>query len=567
MAAHSGPGHEPSSSGVLLLLLASSLLRLVYYSTLLSAAAAPPLYPSSRHRMRVEGSSPLEEEEEAVARLAGSQGESPPMLYPSGDGDGGEEEQRGVARAGVRRRGISGGGVHVRMRGRIPLKKGPWTPDEDKRLREYVEAHGEGNWNQVQRNAGLNRCGKSCRLRWANHLKPDLKKGPFSKEEQMRIIDLHHFIGNKWAKMASSLPGRTDNEIKNFWNTRCKRIQRTGEPLYPKEITHFKLTDLEEMNCESPDESRGKKRTNEVLQGNGQSYKEVFFDNLDYSRPENCICPNSVTPNSLSVDAISPFGSAIATQDQSVPFGSAIVSGHPILDGNFSTSGTIQRPTNVELPSLQYPNYDFSNNAWSYHDPLGHPIEQVDFMLQSSASGSLRSESLSPSNAGLLDALVHGGHGQGDLANSQGSFDVCVPHVQCNQVIQSNAFSMSSSSPILGDDLLENSLYTLVGINNNASSLFLDSQPPPLVDSISWRHDVSLEPSLPVCQFNEELPPSNEQFAKDADDAFGHGGLFDETNLAAAGQGDEDDLENPWTSMSGACDIPDFPNDDDRKWL
>ncbi|XP_052160564.1 transcription factor MYB101-like [Oryza glaberrima] len=513
--------------------------------------------------MRMEGSSPMEEEEEA-ARLAGSQGESPAMLHPNGDGDGdggddegdasgGEEEQGGVARAGVRRRG---GGGRVRVRGRIPLKKGPWTPDEDKRLREYVEAHGEGNWNRVQRNAGLNRCGKSCRLRWANHLKPDLKKGPFSKEEEEMIIKLHLWLGNKWAKMANSLPGRTDNEIKNFWNTRCKRIQRTGEPLYPKEFNHFKLTDLEVMNCESPDESRAKKRTNEVLQGNGQSYKEVFFDNLDYSRPENYIRPNCVTPNSLPVDATSPFGSAIATQDQSVPFGSAIVSGHPILDGNFSTSGTIQRPMNVELPSLQYPNYDFNNNnAWSYHDPLGHPIDQVDF-------GSLRSEYLSPNNNGLLDALVHGGHGQGELANSQGSFDACFPRVQCNQVIQSNAFSLSSSFPIIGDDLLENSCHAFVGINNNASSLFLDSQPPPLVDPTFWRHDVSLEPNLPVyCQFNEELPPSNEQFAKDADDAFGHGGLSDETNLAAAGQGDEHDLENPWASMPGACDIPDFPSE------
>jgi myb proto-oncogene protein len=93
----------------------------------------------------------------------------------------------------------------VRVRGRIPLKKGPWTPDEDKRLREYVEAHGEGNWNRVQRNAGLNRCGKSCRLRWANHLKPDLKKGPFSKEEEEMIIKLHLWLGNKWAKMANSV--------------------------------------------------------------------------------------------------------------------------------------------------------------------------------------------------------------------------------------------------------------------------------------------------------------------------------------------------------------------------
>jgi myb proto-oncogene protein len=83
------------------------------------------------------------------------------------------------------------------------LKKGPWTPEEDKRLKDYVEAHGEGNWNKVQRNAGLNRCGKSCRLRWANHLRPDLKKGPFDEEEVDKIIKFHMMWGNKWAKMAS----------------------------------------------------------------------------------------------------------------------------------------------------------------------------------------------------------------------------------------------------------------------------------------------------------------------------------------------------------------------------
>jgi myb proto-oncogene protein len=68
-----------------------------------------------------------------------------------------------------------------------------------------VEAHGEGNWNQVQRNAGLNRCGKSCRLRWANHLRPHLKKGPFSEEEEQLIIELHAKNGNKWAQMASKV--------------------------------------------------------------------------------------------------------------------------------------------------------------------------------------------------------------------------------------------------------------------------------------------------------------------------------------------------------------------------
>uniref|UniRef100_A0A804PVV2 Transcription factor GAMYB n=1 Tax=Zea mays TaxID=4577 RepID=A0A804PVV2_MAIZE len=114
------------------------------------------------------------------------------------------------------------------------MKKGPWSPEEDKRLKDYVEVHGAGNWNKVQQNARLNRCGKSCRLRWTNHLRPDLKKEPFNAEEEEKIIKLHIRRGPKWSMMASYLPGRTDNEIKNFWNTRKRRKQRCGSPLYPE---------------------------------------------------------------------------------------------------------------------------------------------------------------------------------------------------------------------------------------------------------------------------------------------------------------------------------------------
>ncbi|CAA7025323.1 unnamed protein product [Microthlaspi erraticum] len=121
--------------------------------------------------------------------------------------------------------------------GGMVLKKGPWTAAEDETLAAYVREYGEGNWNAVQKKTWLARCGKSCRLRWANHLRPNLRKGSFTAEEERLIIQLHSQLGNKWSRMAAQLPGRTDNEIKNYWNTRLKRFQRQGLPLYPPDIS------------------------------------------------------------------------------------------------------------------------------------------------------------------------------------------------------------------------------------------------------------------------------------------------------------------------------------------
>ncbi|KAK0587583.1 hypothetical protein LWI29_025296 [Acer saccharum] len=106
---------------------------------------------------------------------------------------------------------------------KIGVKKGPWTPEEDIILVSYIQEHGPGNWRSVPTNTGLLRCSKSCRLRWTNYLRPGIKRGNFTDHEEKMIIHLQALLGNRWAAIASYLPQRTDNDIKNYWNTHLKK--------------------------------------------------------------------------------------------------------------------------------------------------------------------------------------------------------------------------------------------------------------------------------------------------------------------------------------------------------
>ncbi|KAL1209904.1 Transcription factor RAX2 [Cardamine amara subsp. amara] len=121
------------------------------------------------------------------------------------------------------------------------VKRGPWSPEEDAKLKDYIEKQGTGgNWISLPHKAGLRRCGKSCRLRWLNYLRPNIRHGDFTEEEDKIICSLFASIGSRWSVIAAHLHGRTDNDIKNYWNTKLKKkLIATMAPPPPHHLQAF----------------------------------------------------------------------------------------------------------------------------------------------------------------------------------------------------------------------------------------------------------------------------------------------------------------------------------------
>ncbi|CAN4077419.1 unnamed protein product [Withania somnifera] len=157
------------------------------------------------------------------------------------------------------------------------LRKGPWSTKEDLLLSNYIKENGEGQWRNLPNKAGLLRCGKSCRLRWMNYLRPGIKRGNFSQDEEDLILRLHSLLGNRWSLIAGRLPGRTDNEIKNYWNTHLIRklkmagiqpkVNKISPKKDPKKKPKTKKQDKKKKNNKRKDQSLVQKISDDTPQG------------------------------------------------------------------------------------------------------------------------------------------------------------------------------------------------------------------------------------------------------------------------------------------------------------
>ncbi|KAJ3670239.1 hypothetical protein LUZ60_010563 [Juncus effusus] len=234
------------------------------------------------------------------------------------------------------------------------VKRGLWSPEEDEKLAKYITIHGHGCWSAVPKLAGLQRCGKSCRLRWINYLRPDLKRGTFSEQEERTIIDVHRILGNRWAQIAKHLPGRTDNEVKNFWNS-CIKKKLIAQGLDPK--THNLMTT-----------SKPNGSYNNSLNNNHSSH---HFS-------------SSTTPFTISSPSKNNFDR---------------IKGNPLIDTNPALLTFPPQNLHLNDPNMPITNYQYQDNGvlMSFKDQ--NPNSNFDFTNAASCSSSSLEHATIPSSS------------------------------------------------------------------------------------------------------------------------------------------------------------------------
>ncbi|KAL1204911.1 Transcription repressor MYB5 [Cardamine amara subsp. amara] len=199
---------------------------------------------------------------------------------------------------------------------KMGMKRGPWTVEEDEILVSFIKKEGEGRWRSLPKRAGLLRCGKSCRLRWMNYLRPSVKRGGITSDEEDLILRLHRLLGNRWSLIAGRIPGRTDNEIKNYWNTHLrKKLLRQGiDPQTHKPIDTNNIHKPEEevSGGQNPLEPNSSSPTDDTTINSGDGASKITINVLGHQDDEDLdFCYDdkfSSFLNSLINDDDDPFG-------------------------------------------------------------------------------------------------------------------------------------------------------------------------------------------------------------------------------------------------------------------
>ncbi|KAL8267618.1 hypothetical protein R6Q59_004962 [Mikania micrantha] len=187
------------------------------------------------------------------------------------------------------------------------LKRGAWTVEEDSLLIHYINRHGDGRWNTLAKSAGLKRTGKSCRLRWLNYLKPDTKRGNLTPQEQLLILNLHSKWGNRWSKIARHLPGRTDNEIKNYWRTRVQKQTRhlkidSGSQRFVEALQRFWMPRLLEKVEQSSSSSINSTASTLTAETSQNKLTADHFQTKETPCTCTCTSSSSLQPNIWASD-------------------------------------------------------------------------------------------------------------------------------------------------------------------------------------------------------------------------------------------------------------------------
>ncbi|KAK3193560.1 hypothetical protein Dsin_024870 [Dipteronia sinensis] len=237
---------------------------------------------------------------------------------------------------------------------KMGLKKGPWTPQEDQILINYIQLYGHGNWRALPKQAGLLRCGKSCRLRWTNYLRPDIKRGNFTREEEDTIINLHQMLGNRWSAIAARLPGRTDNEIKNVWHTHLKkRLKQTqNQPTTSStEPGRQFMIDVSKFN--------NNKKHDDPIQEQDEPVNHVRSESSTSSVHEECYSDDMSSSEGGFIEIDENFWSEVLLADN-YNSGMVMISD----DLSLSADGAIEPPVHA-CTSNMYDSMDFWHNLFT----------------------------------------------------------------------------------------------------------------------------------------------------------------------------------------------------------